>query len=649
MSSFYFGLHMHQPTNNLPEAVENAVKRCYRPLFQTLRKYPDFRFALHCSGWLFEEIRTKYPDVFEDILYLNEQGSIEFFTGGFYEPVLASIPREDRTVQIQKLNNYIEKLFHKKPKGLWLTERVWESSVATDFTECDIEYVTVDDYHFLASGFDKEELDGYFFSEESGNRFALFPISQKLRYAIPFYPVNDAIEAICSFENAILFDDAEKFGLWPNTYEWVYKEGWLESFIQKVLQSVQIEHFESMLSKRANGLAYLCNVSYYEMGEWSLRSKDTLELEKLKATVGKEYFETIGIKFIRGGIWRNFFVKYEESNRLHKRMLDLSKKQKSEYLYKLQTNDVFWHGIFGGLYLPNLRDNAYRFVAECEKSLDDRMEVGDKDMDGYKEIEVKRDSFVWRFYEKQGGQIIELLDIASSFNFQNTLTRKFEAYHEKIFQPQNQKDVKGITTIHEMAPKISEEVKKNLFFDWYIKNSAIDHFSDASFNTQSFFQNSFKEYGDFANQPFILQKPLEFQRKGGLYLDKKYPSTLKKNYFVDTDCLQISIDFHSTYTEELLYISEWNLHFAHYETLLINAKYCCDELEFFSKKLEIKDPFTKRELHFSFNEAVQIYAVPLRTVSQNEKGFELTQQGISIAFSFAFTKNFNWDMKLCLK
>jgi hypothetical protein len=27
-----------------------------------------------------------------------------------------------------------------------------------------------------------------------------------------------------------------------------------------------------------------------------------------------------------------------------------------EPLYKLQTNDPLWHGVFGGLYLPNLRD-----------------------------------------------------------------------------------------------------------------------------------------------------------------------------------------------------------------------------------------------------------------------------------------------------
>ncbi|BCD68136.1 alpha-amylase/4-alpha-glucanotransferase domain-containing protein [Nitratiruptor sp. YY09-18] len=646
MSQLYFGLHMHQPVDNLSEAVENAVKRCYRPLFQTLKKYPKFRFALHCSGWLFEQLRTKYSDVFEEICYLNEQGSIEFFTGGFYEPVLASIPREDRIAQIQKLSNYIQKYFGKKPNGLWLTERVWESSVALDFQECGIEYVAVDDYHFLASGFDHEELDGFFLSEESGKSFALFPIAKKLRYAIPFYPVDDALQVISSYKNAIIFDDAEKFGLWPKTYEWVYEKGWLESFIEKVLESaIEMKHFAQ--AQNPKGLAYLANVSYYEMGEWSLRAKDTLELEKLKNRVGKEYFENIGIKFIRGGIWRNFFVKYEESNRLHKRMLDLAKKQKSEALYKLQTNDVYWHGIFGGLYLPNLRDNAYRFVAQCEQNIEDRIEIADKDLDGYKEAEIKKDNLVWRLYEKQGGQIIEILDLDSCFNFQNTLTRRFEAYHEKIFNPP--KEQNRVATIHEIAPQVSEEVKNNLFFDWYTKNSCIDHFSDKTFDIQSFLQDSFKEYGDFANQPFKLLELLTFERQGGLYIDQKYPATMKKSYTIDKNSLNLSIDFESSYANELVYINEWNLHFSHYESLLINAKYCCDKMDFFTKELEIIDPYTKKALLFSWNEEAQIFVVPLATVSQNEKGFELTQQGISIAFIFSFTKSFHQDLKLCLK
>ena len=39
-----------------------------------------------------------------------------------------------------------------------------------------------------------------------------------------------------------------------------------------------------------------------------------------------------------------------------------------EALYKAQCNDVLWHGVFGGIYLGNLRDNAYKYIIECEKN-----------------------------------------------------------------------------------------------------------------------------------------------------------------------------------------------------------------------------------------------------------------------------------------
>ena len=42
-----------------------------------------------------------------------------------------------------------------RPKGAWLTERVWESSVVPALADAGIEYVTVDDYHFLCTGQDR--------------------------------------------------------------------------------------------------------------------------------------------------------------------------------------------------------------------------------------------------------------------------------------------------------------------------------------------------------------------------------------------------------------------------------------------------------------------------------------------------------------
>ena len=94
--------------------------------------------------------------------------------------------------------------------------------------ETGIGYVTVDDYHFFCTGKAADELDGFFSTEEDGTRLDLFPISEALRYRLPFSPAHEVIGYLEGLADeghaaAIYFDDIEKFGIWPETYDWVYE------------------------------------------------------------------------------------------------------------------------------------------------------------------------------------------------------------------------------------------------------------------------------------------------------------------------------------------------------------------------------------------------------------------------------------------
>jgi len=240
--SLLFGVHLHQPVDNFKKAVDEAIDKCYRPLFEVLSKYPEFKVAVHSSGWLLEKLINEHNDIADNLKKLTKSGSIEWISAGFYEPILSSIPSNDRVAQIEKLNSFIQKNFGVKPKGLWLTERVWESAIIPDIKKSNIDFVMIDDYHFLSSGFQQEQMGEYFITEEGAEELALFPISQSLRYAIPFFTPQKAIESIKDFKgrSAIIFDDAEKFGLWPKTYEWVYEKGWLEEFVKLVLDDDEI-------------------------------------------------------------------------------------------------------------------------------------------------------------------------------------------------------------------------------------------------------------------------------------------------------------------------------------------------------------------------------------------------------------------------
>ncbi len=107
-------------------------------------------------------------------------------TGGFYEPILPIIPDDDKIGQINMESDFIKKNFLTKPRGLWLTERVWEPHLAKQLNLAKVEYITVDDYHFISAGSEEKDLLGYYVTEEEGYTLNVFPISKQLRYLVPF-------------------------------------------------------------------------------------------------------------------------------------------------------------------------------------------------------------------------------------------------------------------------------------------------------------------------------------------------------------------------------------------------------------------------------------------------------------------------------
>ena len=187
-----FGVHAHQPAGNFPEVIDHAHERCYGPFLRTLADYPAFRFSVHFSGPLLDDLAARYPDDIELLRQMAARGQVEMFGAGDTEPVLAAIPYRDRLSQIDALSAKLARRFGATPRGAWLTERVWESSVVPALARCGIRYATVDDYHFLCAGRAQDELDRHFTTEEDGHTLDIFPISEALRYRIPFATAGDA-------------------------------------------------------------------------------------------------------------------------------------------------------------------------------------------------------------------------------------------------------------------------------------------------------------------------------------------------------------------------------------------------------------------------------------------------------------------------
>src|SRR5438876_6720336 len=474
---FVFGVHFHQPVGNFDHVFQQHLRDVYRPLVEHLAEHRFFPFALHMSGPLLEWLEA-HDSAYLDLLgRLAADGRIELLLAGFYEPVLAALPRADRVGQIGWMRAAIRKRFGVDAAGLWLTERVWEPDLAADLADAGVRYVLVDDRHFLVSGFERDQLYAPFWTESDGKRVALFPIDERLRYLVPFKPPATIATYLRELRAAgrplaVLADDGEKFGGWPGTRDWVYRRGWLVQFLEAMAAlvadgEVRLTTLSAALAEVPSaGLAYLPTASYREMEGWALPPAAAARLVTLERDLGEARVAGPDGALVRGGHWRNFLVKYPEANRMHKKMLALSAlcpargdpPAARRAIGRAQCNDAYWHGVFGGLYLPHLRTAIWRNLALAEGELRRgegfMVERLDLDADGAEELWIHSGVCSALVSPRRGGVVEEYTVFEQGINYADVLTRRREPYHEppsaQPGHPEANHTTDGTLSIHDI-------------------------------------------------------------------------------------------------------------------------------------------------------------------------------------------------------
>jgi len=447
-------VHDHQPVGNFDGVFRDSHDQAYAPFLSFLERRPAFRIALHTSGPLLQWLALHTPDYIARLRKLVERGQVELWGGGFFEPVLAVIPEADRRGQIQAMADWLELELGQRPRGLWLTERVWEPGLASSLAAAGVSYTAVDDAHFVAAGLERERLWGHWITEDQGGAIGVFPIHRALRYAIPFGEPEDTVKLLREVSErgaggvAVLGDDGEKFGVWPGTHARCYDEGWLDRFADALEAESWIAvrtPAEAIAERPPLGLVYLPTASYHEMEEWALPPIAQERHHRAAERLAGEFGDAAADR-LRGGIWRNFLSRYPEANRPHKRALRASRrlwrvrehdeawKAALTHLWRAQCNDAYWHGVFGGLYLPHLRAAIYRELIEAEGYLGGgatHVECADLDLDGYDDALLEsKDWAAW--VTARGGALWGLDDRARAWNYGDTLARRPEYYHRKL-------------------------------------------------------------------------------------------------------------------------------------------------------------------------------------------------------------------------
>ena len=546
--NFSLVIHAHQPVGNFNHVIEEAYQKSYHPLAEALLLHPKIHLSLHISGILLEWLEAHHPEFFKLLSQLVERGQVELVGGGYYEPILLSIPDADKIAQIHKLSDYLHKHFGTRPRGAWVAERVWEPGLTRSLAEADVEYVILDDTHFLATGMEPADLRGSFITEEGGLPLQLVPSLKTLRYTIPFSEPEETLRILREGHNATdarepLFamgDDWEKFGVWPGTFEHCYTNKWLERFLYAIEEAsdwLETTTLSGFLSKHPPlGRIYLPSASYEEMMEWALPVPAAREFKASMEEIARMSSGARIRRFMRGGIWRNFFTKYPESNQIHKLMLEVSRRwhaastavkrgthaarllnEAQSHLLAGQCNDAYWHGVFGGLYAPHLRSAVLSNLIQAEVLLDKlegasekpslRIQTKDFDVDGKSEILIDHPSFAMVLRPADGGTVSSLRYKPAGVELINSLMRREEAYHDLVLRQvgaEKQAPREGPASIHDHVLSKEANLSALLRYDRYARHAFRTYIFPADRQCEDFDYLRLQENRDLAGGAWAM-------------------------------------------------------------------------------------------------------------------------------------------------
>jgi alpha-amylase len=561
-----FGTYNDHPVGSDGERFEKNYQQALKPFLSILNRFPKFPAVLFYSGILLEWIEKNHPEFIMLLTEMVKRKQVELLTGGFYEPVLPMIPNSDKVGQIEMLTTYLRTRFGKRPRGSWLTERIWDPSLASTLRTSGIDYTFLVDRHFQHAGLEEEELYYTYVTEDQGKTISIFPLSDTLGDYIPGSPPEEVLAFMTSHADSaedriisLIVDGGNLASRDSRTRS--SSKSWLEAFLNliddrsDIVVPISPEQYLKQIAPRRK--IYFPTTRYSEMTRWLSnprgkgKATDIMKRTKTSSDLRQCY---------SAGLFRHFLTRYPESNLMYAKMMYVHllvngirgdkyrKKTAREELWRGQYHGAYWHGRGGGIYLNALRKSIYRSFIEVEDLtrlpgvFTPSIISFDFDMDGQNE-HLYQSKELNAYIHSNGASIFELDYIPKRWNYQDTLARRPELYH-------------------------GAEAGA---YDWYMRKAFVDHFFSEGDSIESFNTMSYKELGDFVLGSYELMTTnrdhfeIDLYRNGyhssrsrsnAIRIDKKY-SFKKATVSVD-----YTITNSSNHTLSLRFGSEVNLAFA---------------------------------------------------------------------------------------
>jgi alpha-amylase len=199
---------------------------------------------------------------------------------------------------------------------------------------------------------------------------------------------------------------------------------------------------------------------------------------------------------------------------------------------RAQCNDPYWHGVFGGLYLPHLRQAAYADLLSAERLLGPaagpELEVLDLDVDGAEEVLLRSTELVAVIRPARGGALAAFDHLPSATALLDILRRRREPEHAALEElaarrrpaatpagdaaeatdtlgppaPTDTPLTDGPRTIHGGVRMKEPGLERLLFVDSHPRGAFIDHFFPAGTTVSSIHEGRARELGDFIDTPY---------------------------------------------------------------------------------------------------------------------------------------------------
>ena len=329
-----------------------------------------------------------------------------------------------------------------------------------------------------------------------------------------------------------------------------------------------------------------------------------------------------------------------------------------DHLFQGQCNCSYWHGAFGGIYLPHLRNAVYQHLIYADNLLDQESNSQtewidcvseDFNFDGRPEIRLANDQLVTWISPAQGGYLYELDVREIGHNLLATMQRRPEAYHEKVRQAAEHQgehhDGDDAASIHDQVIFKQEGLQDHLHYDQHLRKSLIDHFWDKDVSQHDIANGQAQERGDFVNGQFettIRRNPnriqVMMQRTGNVFGQE---ITLSKGITLNSGSCELEIaymienlpkDFECHFGVEFnvagLPDGQDDRYFKNGDENLGELGTTLDLPE--EKQLHLVDRWLGLEVSLNLDQPAPIWTFPIRSVSQSESGFELVHQSVVV-------------------